>query len=367
MKFDRQRFFDAYTALFSAPSQGQREGLDALLTAIEADPDITDVRWLAYMLATVKHECADRWKAIEEYSKGKGRKYGEPVTVTDPEGRSYTHVYYGRGFVQLTWDYNYRNMGKVLGNRLLYEPSLALDSGVAYRIMSYGMRHGSFTGKKLGDYISGEKCDYVNARRIINGTDQADRIAGYATKLEKALRDSAVAALPGVPVVAPQAAPAPSAPGGLFTVAASSLNVRSGPDKAHAPVAGSPVPGGTVVRGLEDHGEWKRVAVQGTVNGVSGITGWASAQYLQPAAAPAPQPAPVRFTVSASSLNVRSGPDKTSAPVAGSPIPSGTVVQGLEDRGEWKRVAVQGAVNGVSGVTGWVAAQYLQPAVAAHA
>ena len=38
-----------------------------------------------------------------------------PVTVTDPEGRSYSNAYYGRGYVQLTWDYNYRNMGKVLG------------------------------------------------------------------------------------------------------------------------------------------------------------------------------------------------------------------------------------------------------------
>ena len=37
------------------------------------------------------------------------------------------------------------------------------------------------------------KTDYVNARRIINGTDVADRIAGYATKLEAMLRQSVVA------------------------------------------------------------------------------------------------------------------------------------------------------------------------------
>jgi hypothetical protein len=53
--------------------------------------------------------------------------------------------------------------------------------------MSYGMRNGSFTGKKLSDYISGTTADYVNARRIINGTDRAELIAGYATRLEPML------------------------------------------------------------------------------------------------------------------------------------------------------------------------------------
>ncbi|HEU4559351.1 MAG TPA: SH3 domain-containing protein, partial [Longimicrobium sp.] len=284
MKFDRQKFFDAYTASFGAMKPDAQAGLDALLTAAEADTDITDIRWLAYMLATVKHECANTWRAIEEYGKGKGRKYGEPVTVTDPEGRSYTNVYYGRGFVQLTWKDNYQNMGQALKNRLLYEPALALQSDVAYRIMSLGMRKGSFTGKKLADYISGDKCDYVNARKIINGLDQAERIAGYATKLEAALRTSAVAAVPGgVPIPQPASAPAasaaPAAPaaGALFTVTADSLNIRSAPS-ASAPLAGSSLPKGTVVKGLEDNGGWKRVSVEG-----SGVTGWVSAKFLPPA------------------------------------------------------------------------------------
>jgi hypothetical protein len=83
-------------------------------------------------------------------------------------------------------------MGKLLKNRLLYEPALALRPDVAYRIMSLGMRQGVFTGKKLGDYIHGAKADYVNARRIINGLDRAQKIASYATRLEKILRRSRV-------------------------------------------------------------------------------------------------------------------------------------------------------------------------------
>jgi hypothetical protein len=59
--------------------------------------------------------------------------------------------------------------------------------------MSLGMRLGSFTGKKLADYIHGGKADYVNARRIINGLDRAQTIAQYATRFERILRRSAIA------------------------------------------------------------------------------------------------------------------------------------------------------------------------------
>jgi hypothetical protein len=54
------------------------------------------------------------------------------------------------------------------------------------------MRRGLFTGKKLGDYIGPGRCDYRNARRIINGVDQAARIAQYATTIEDILRGALV-------------------------------------------------------------------------------------------------------------------------------------------------------------------------------
>lgn len=358
MQIDRTKFFDGYRAAFGALGQAQTDGLNALLQAAEGDTQITDIRWLAYMLATVKHECADRWKAIEEFGKGKGRKYGSPVTVTDPAtGESFTNVYYGRGYVQLTWKDNYESMGRQLNNRLLYEPRLALDADVAYRIMSLGMRKGSFTGKKLADYIGGGKADYVNARKIINGLDQADRIAGYATKLEAILRASVVAAVDGVPAI-PAPTPEPTASGGLFRVTASSLNVRAGASAADPTVDGSPLREGTIVRGIADLGGWKQIVAEG-----SGTTGWVSAKYLEPVAAPAqpqtPAPGAPLFTVTASSLNVRSGPGTENAIVAGGPLSEGTVVQGLEDQDGWKKIIVQG-----SGVTGWVSAKYLAAVVA---
>ena len=50
------------------------------------------------------------------------------------------------------------------------------------------MADGDFTGKSLSNYISAGKCDYVEARRIVNGTDRAHKIAGYAAEFEVALR-----------------------------------------------------------------------------------------------------------------------------------------------------------------------------------
>jgi putative chitinase len=191
---DHDVFTSLYEAAFGKLKPSAASGQEALLGSLEEDPDITDFRCAAYMLATVKHECANRWQPIEELGKGKNRPYGQPVTVTDADGTQFTNLYYGRGFVQLTWKLNYDKMGRALnlGNGLLLHPEHALEPSTAYRIMSYGMRLGSFTSKKLSDYIHDDKCDYFQARRIINELDQAALIQGYAEKLEGLLKSSLV-------------------------------------------------------------------------------------------------------------------------------------------------------------------------------
>jgi hypothetical protein len=191
-KFDHKKFFQGYAAAFAKPSPHQMTGLSQLLNEAEQDASIHDLRYLAYMFATVWHECATRWYPIEEFGKGAGHPYGQPVVVTDPQGKKYRNVYYGRGYVQLTWKGNYEKLGKLLHDRLLYQPALALHPAVAYKIMSLGMRQGLFTGRKLSDFIHpGGKADYVNARTIINGHDQAQRIAQAAVRLERILRQCA--------------------------------------------------------------------------------------------------------------------------------------------------------------------------------
>lgn len=165
-------------------------GLPAVLAAVRADPDIKDVRWAAYMLATVLRETAGTFRPIEEFGRGAGRSYGECVRYVDSTGHVHGHAYYGRGYVQLTWHANYLACGRALGlgEQLATRPELALDPDVSYRIMSHGMRNGTFTGRKLSDFIAGPTCDYVNARRIINGLDAAEEIAGNAALFEKLLR-----------------------------------------------------------------------------------------------------------------------------------------------------------------------------------
>jgi predicted chitinase len=89
--------------------------------------------------------------------------------------------------VQLTWDYNYKKMSAVVGVDLVKNPDRALDLKNAIPIMLVGMVQGIFTGKKLSDYFNKTTEDWVNARRIINGHDKANLIAGHAKKFYSAI------------------------------------------------------------------------------------------------------------------------------------------------------------------------------------
>lgn len=196
MKFDRKIFFTRYREFFGPLKQSQVNGIQNLLSYMESDIYLTDYRHAAYMLATVKHECADTWQPIEEYGRGKGLRYGNPVDVTTPDGQVIHNVYYGRGYVQLTWADNYRKMNEALrltgSDNLYLYPSNALKPEIAYKIMSIGMREGMFTGRSLDSCISGASCDYFKARKIINGTDRAVTIQGYAQQLEVAIKSSLI-------------------------------------------------------------------------------------------------------------------------------------------------------------------------------
>lgn len=194
---DRKRFFDRYRAEFGRLTQPQVDGLQILLAALETDPYINDPRHAAYMLATVKHECADTWAPIVERG---GPAYFAKYDPGTRLGRNLGNTqrgdgarFCGRGYVQITGRDNYARIGKALGMGygLTTDPDAALDPAIAYRIMSGGMRNGLFTGRKLGDFITADRCDYLNARRVINGTDCSERIAGYAEVFEAILRDAA--------------------------------------------------------------------------------------------------------------------------------------------------------------------------------
>ncbi|MET3501991.1 putative chitinase [Mucilaginibacter rubeus] len=172
-------------------SQSQIDGIEAILKAA-ADAGVTDQRKVAYMLGTVYHECAGTMQPINEFGKGKGHPYGEKFKMGGGPGHRipYTtpdQLYYGRGFVQLTWYENYDAMGKHLHLDLLNHPELALQPDIAANIMIEGMTKGMFTGVGLGKYFDATHADWINARRIINGNDHDVLIAGYAKHFYKGL------------------------------------------------------------------------------------------------------------------------------------------------------------------------------------
>ena len=182
-------------------SESQVSAFNHIVSAIDADKSISYPQ-AAYMLATAWHETAARMLPIEEYGQGKNRTYGtwyrnskdqlysfkDGSKTTAYLSDDYPHLYYGRGYVQLTWYFNYENASKKIGVDFLNNPDLVMNKNHAVKIMIQGMKDGWFTGKKLSDYINQSKKDYEGARRIINGTDKAKLIAGYAETFEKALR-----------------------------------------------------------------------------------------------------------------------------------------------------------------------------------
>jgi hypothetical protein len=171
---NRTFFFDQVRrTLFDGKlKQSQVVGLAAVLDAWEGGYKRKDDRWLAYMLATAHHETDRTMRPIREYGRGKGKKYGVP----DPQNGQ---VYYGRGYVQLTWRANYQAMSKIAKVDLVDDPDLALQPDHASIIMFEGMMRGIFTGKMLADYFDLDTEDWVNARKIINGLDKANTIASY--------------------------------------------------------------------------------------------------------------------------------------------------------------------------------------------
>ena len=183
---DRDSFFTHARAnpFGGAMKQDQVDGCNAILDAWEARPDLTDCRWLAYMLATAKWETAHTMQPIEEYGRGQGRPYGVSIN-----GR----VYYGRGYVQLTWATNYARMAALTGADLVGHPERALEPKLAALIMIEGMKGGLFTGVGLPRYFGATIEDPVNARRIVNGTDRAEEIAAIHHAFLAALTDTAPA------------------------------------------------------------------------------------------------------------------------------------------------------------------------------
>lgn len=178
-------FFAGVRKVTGVLNQVQVDSVNRLLEAAAHWP----IGWLAYGLATAWHEA--RLMPI--------RERGGTAYLSQYEGRADLGntqpgdgvKYAGRGFVQLTGRRNYRRAGKYLGADLVNDPDKALEPDIAARILVWGMEGGEFTGKGLSACISdrGSPSEWKIARCIVNGTDKAALIAGYAEQFRDALGD----------------------------------------------------------------------------------------------------------------------------------------------------------------------------------
>jgi len=146
----------------------------------------------AYVMATAEHETGDTFAPIKEV--GGPAYFTENYEGRDDLGNTQTGdgaKFCGRGLVQLTGRMNYMKYAQITGRDLVGNPDLLLeDESIGRFIIVDGMLNGTFTGLRLNDYLNFHQTDYYNARRIINGTDCADLIAGIARSWESFLQDN---------------------------------------------------------------------------------------------------------------------------------------------------------------------------------
>lgn len=204
---NRQLFFNNVRAsLFGSKlEQGQVDNMTAILNEWTSR-GLTDVRWLAYILATVYHETGvvkdgklERTMApVEEMGRGAGRPYGKKLKMGGGPGKriAYTtpdKIYYGRGHTQNTWFENYEKLTKLAKRQgksnwdFLNKPDLLLEIEPSIWATFEGMTKGLYTGRRLSQHFNATTEDWKGARKIINGVDYADLIAGHAWKFYAAL------------------------------------------------------------------------------------------------------------------------------------------------------------------------------------
>lgn len=123
-KVNRAKFFNEFRARFGKSlSQSQVQGYDAIFDYWNKS-NLTDNRWLAYVLATSFHETGEDMQPVREgfcdsdsgsinavtdiFNRG---IISENYAIPKANGNSY----FGRGLVQITWDYNYQKLGEAIG------------------------------------------------------------------------------------------------------------------------------------------------------------------------------------------------------------------------------------------------------------
>lgn len=173
----------------------------------------------SYIMGTIQRETGAKYTPLREcYDEGSSISYCDSYV-------SGYKPYYGRGYVQITWQDNYKKFQvrgasvclplflfpehcglsndhrpyalpqDIMACNLTTVPDLAMLPDVSLFITVYGMKFGTFTGAKLETYVRSTPADvatrksmYTKARAVVNGNDVADLIATYALGWEAAVK-----------------------------------------------------------------------------------------------------------------------------------------------------------------------------------
>ncbi len=206
-KIDIDFFIKQYNIHFENLSSSVEKSCRTMLKGFNSyfknQKKIISLQQLAYISATIKHETLNTFEPVEEayyLTDTKRKKYYEnkydPILADTLQRRETAKKYgntrlgdgvkyHGRGYIQITWQINYKKMKDYFKVDLINFPDLAMNPELSAHIALYGFEDGTFTTVKLNKYINKDKTDYFNAREVINGLNKAELIKGYAIKMEK--------------------------------------------------------------------------------------------------------------------------------------------------------------------------------------
>jgi hypothetical protein len=188
MGFSDTSFFNSMRTGILGPTLAQSEidGCNAILTAMTGTP----LSHCSYAFATAFHETAGTMQPVRE-----------AYWLSEAWRKSHLRYYpwYGRGYVQLTWDTNYKRADDELGlgGTLIKNLDRALELPIAAQVMRRGMEEGWFAADSKGRHTLkrhlpagglATAAQFKEARRIINGVDRADMVARYALQFQAALQ-----------------------------------------------------------------------------------------------------------------------------------------------------------------------------------
>ena len=194
---------DYFFKTFTGDCKGSDVELRRLFDFIDKSQLVDRTDKAAYILATIRHECgapmAPRNEMLDDPNTPKDEtpwvdesklRYLKGMDVDYSYHPNTGFIYFGRGYVQLTWYSLYKLFGRVTGLDLVNNPDLLLVPEHAWTVLEIGMFRGLYTGYKMDQFFYEKMSDYYNARKIINPQDYKtyQTVREYAIEFESALR-----------------------------------------------------------------------------------------------------------------------------------------------------------------------------------